>query len=759
LSAGGLIPPVHYTLKPAGENSLGTHRSPSYHERMKGVPLFVVWSVSWLVACQCLSAQSTGTVSGTVYLDPAGDPMHNARVILMPLGRSVDSGDDGKYEFADVPAGSYEVVVQSPGLSGERKAVQLTAGASETVDLRMSVAAVRYSVTVTASGREEAAIDAVQPVTSLEQMDLPLRSAASLGDVLEDQAGITKRSFGPGNSRPVIRGFDGTRVMVLQDGVSTGTLSFQSGDHAEPVDVNQLERLEVVRGPATLLYGSGAIGGVVNAVSRHETHQHADPGVRGFITGLGGSNNALGGGSGGFEIGTKSWEFWASGGGQRTGDYDTPIGTIQNSQTRVAQTDAGLGRYGERALFTFDYGFTDSNYGIPINPEEEEGEVAHLEMRRHNYRVTYGWKDLGFVENVSAKLNYSDYNHNEVVQGEGVATSFFNNQFIYNVVFDQKRHGRSTGSFGFWGTHRDYKTVGEEALTPPTLQNGFAVFALQNMNFESLRLQFGGRLEHNQYNPAGLENRSFTGFSGSVGLNQRLWTNGAFAVNYSHAYRAPALEELYNHGPHEGNLTFEIGNPNLNHEQNDGLDVSLRHQSNKLHGELNFFYYRINDFIYLAPTGNIEDGLIEAEYLQHDSRFLGGEARLDLGVHPNFWINLGADTVQARLTSSGDFLPRIPPVRGHVGFDARYKGLSLRPELVLASAQNKIFPTETPTAGFGVVNLIASYTVARAHQIHLFSVSLYNAGDNLYRNHLSFIKEFAPEIGRGIRVSYTVQFF
>ena len=425
----------------------------------------------------------------------------------------------------------------------------------------------------------------------------------------------------------------------------------------------------------------------------------------------------------------------------------------------MTQTDAGLGRYGERALYTFDYGFTDSNYGIPTDPSEQDPEVAHLEMRRHNLRGTFGWKDLAFVENVSAKVNYSDYNHNEVVQGEGIATSFFNNQVIYNVVFDQKRRGPSSGSFGFWGTRRDYKTLGGEALAPPTIQNGFAVFSVQSLNLESLRVQFGGRLEHNQYAPVGLEQRSFTGFSGSIGMNQRLWTNTAFAANYSHAFRAPALEELYNNGPHEGNLTFEVGNPDLTHETNDGLDLSLRRQSARLHGEVNFFVYRINDFIYLAPTGAIEDGLIEAQYLQHDSRFMGGEAKLDVALHPNFWLNLGADTVQARLTSSGDFLPRILPVRGRVGLDARYKGLSFKPGLVMAGAQNKIFPTETSTAGYGVVNLIASYTLARAHSIHLFGVDFYNAGDNLYRNHLSFIKEFAPEIGRGVRFSYSVQFF
>jgi iron complex outermembrane receptor protein len=684
--------------------------------------------------------------------------MHAARVILSPLGRSVDTDEEGKYEFRDVPPGSYALIARSPALSDDRKAVQVTAGAEQTVDFTLRLATVRESVTVTATGREEVTLDTMQSVATLDQTQLPLRSAASLGEVLESEPGIAKRSFGPGTTRPVVRGFDGDRVLILEDGLRTGTLSSQSGDHGEPIDVNELERLEVVRGPATLLYGSNAVGGVVNAISRHDIHHHPYGGVRGYLTGVGGSNHGSGGASAGLEFGVKNWQFWASGGGQRTGDYHTPLGQIENSQSRLAQTSAGLGRYGEKGFVTFNYAFTDSRYGIPLDPAEEDPEVADLLLRRHNYRVGAGLKNIGGLDGVQVRLNYSDYNHQEIVGGEP-ETTFFNKQFIYRTVFDQKKRGRLGGSFGFWGMHRDYKSVGEESLAPPTTQNAFAAFALESVNFESTRLQFGGRVETNRFNPTGLRERSFTGFSGAAGLSQRLWKNGAFVVNYSHSYRAPAIEELYNNGPHPGNLTFEVGNPNLRSERNDGLDISLRHQSSRVHGEVNFFYYHIHRFVYLAPTGNIEEGLIEAEYLQADSRFTGGEAKLDVGVHPNFWINLGADAVNARLTSSNIFLPRIPPVRGRIGFDARYKGLSFRPELVMAYAQNKIFPTETPTAGYAAVNLIGSYTIARPHQLHMFAADLFNAGDRLYRNHLSFIKEFAPEIGRGVRFSYTVQFF
>jgi iron complex outermembrane receptor protein len=684
--------------------------------------------------------------------------MHGARITLSPLGRTTDSADDGKYQFGNVPPGTYRVIARSTGLSAEQQTVQLAAGASQTVDFKLRIAPVHSSVTVTATGREEATLGVVQSVASFDQTQLPLRSGGSLGDVLQNEPGIAKRSFGPGTTRPVIRGFDGNRVLIMEDGISTGSLSYQSGDHGEPIDVNKLERLEVVRGPATLLYGSNALGGVVNAISRHDVHEHAYAGVRGYLTGNAGSNNGLGGGSGGFEFGVNKWVFWGSGGGQRTGDYHTPLGTVGNSQTRVAQTDAGLGRYGDKAFFSFNYGFTDSHYGIPVDPEEQDPELSILKMRRHNYRFNAGLKDVSAFDAVRLNLNYTNYNHAETVE-DVPATSFFNKQFIYRLSFDQKKRGRLSGSFGVSGIHRDYKTVGEEAIAPPTIQDGFAAFAVESVDFEKTRFQFGARVENNQYSPTGLRDRSFTGFSGSVGLTQRLWTDGAFVFNYSHSYRAPTLEELYNNGPHPGNLTFEVGDPNLSSEKNNGIDISLRHQASRLHAELNYFYYKIHNFIYLAPTGNIEDDLVEAEYFQHDSRFTGAEARLDLGVHRNFWINLGADVVNARLSDKGDFLPRIPPVRGRIGFDARYKGLSVRPELVLSAAQNKIFPTETPTAGFGVVNLVGSYSIARPHQLHIFGVDLFNAGDNLYRNHLSFIKEIAPEIGRGVRVSYTVQFF
>ena len=233
--------------------------------------------------------------------------------------------------------------------------------------------------------------------------------------------------------------------------------------------------------------------------------------------------------------------------------------------------------------------------------------------------------------------------------------------------------------------HRDFSATGEEALSPPAKQNAFAVFGLETLDFERVSLQLGARLENNRYHPEPSEargilpDRSFTGFSGAAGIRVGTWNGGAFVANYSHSYRAPALEELYNLGPHPGNLAFEIGNPNLKRELGDGVDFGIRHHSKRVRFEANGFYYHIKDFIFLAPTGDIEDGLTVAEYDQAATRYAGTEARLDAALHPAVWLNLGLDYVNAELTSDNTPLPRIPPLRGRVGLEFRYKGLAAEP--------------------------------------------------------------------------------
>src|SRR5687767_836695 len=296
--------------------------------------------------------QSNATLKGTVTLGDTGKPIHNVLVTIIQLKRTVGTNEQGQYEFQNLPPGRYDVQAHIDRVPDVVRTVQIPASASLTLDFQMQLSGLEEQVTITATGTEQAVSSSIQSVEVIGSVDLAKKSPVSLGEALDGELGVSKRSFGPGTARPVIRGFDGDRVLVLQDGNRVGGLGFQSGDHAEPVNVLTVERVEVVKGPATLLYGSNAIGGVVNAVTGHDS---AHKGANGYITALGGTNGPQGGGSGGIEYGGDRWLTWANVGGQRSGDYDSPIGQVENSFSREANVSAGFGCYRSSGFFSFNY--------------------------------------------------------------------------------------------------------------------------------------------------------------------------------------------------------------------------------------------------------------------------------------------------------------------------------------------------------------------------------------------------------------------
>lgn len=707
--------------------------------------------------------QNSGGISGVVTFQANETPLHQASVRIVELKRSTVTDDDGKFNFENLPAGIYTVIVHQEGFADQTRKVTVKPGESATADFALNVSGIKEQVTVTASGSQTTAFESIASVNSSDSLQIAQRAAVGLGDVLDDQSGVAKRSFGPGNSRPVIRGFDGDRVLVATDGVRVGSLASQSGDHSEPVDPLAADRIEVVKGPATLLYGSNAIGGVVNAISGHDEGSH--PGFRGYFTAVGNSNSAQASTGGGAEYGFKNWMFWGNVTGQRSSDYSAggDFGKVRNTFTRTASGNLGFGYYGKEAFINANVGYYQNRFGIPIDESESDPEVRSLRMWKNDQRISGGFTDLqSFISSFKFTFNNSNYRHQEIHDNE-VGTTFRNRVQSYRGMFEQKPFGVLNGRFGFEGFHREYQTTGEEVLiNGPVKQNSFALFGLEELKFERVTLQFGGRVENNRYRPSddSLRERDFTGFSGGLGARFALWKGGAFVANYSHSYRAPALEELYNYGPHDGTLSFEVGDNDLHAESSNGLDLSFRQQNGRLKFETNFYYYRISNFVFLAPNGETDSGsgLPIADYRQGDSTFYGTEVTGDLTVNKYFNILGGLDYVNASLTD-GRSLPRIPPFRGRLGVDIHYRDFSIKPEGVFAGRQDRVFDLETPTAGYGLFNVAANYVIPSKHASHIFFVNAYNLGDKLYYNHISFIKDISPEIGRGVKFGYTVRFF
>ena len=707
------------------------------------------------------SASTSGTIHGVVSLQPSGTPVRNAVVTIAELQRSVLTDENGAFQFTDVPAGRYQVIAHLDRVPDVVKRVEISSG-DQSIDFQLLLAPVREEVIVTASGSAESVNAAYQSVNSVGALELAQRNPVSIGEALEGQLGIAKRSFGPGSGRPIIRGFDGDRVLVLQDGLRLGGIASQSADEVEPIDVLSLDRVEIVKGPATLLYGSNAIGGVVNGISTNDVYQQ---GLSGYLTTFGGSNNWQGGASAGFKYGFKNFLIFGSSGAQKTNDYRTPLGTVLNSYARGGNVSGGAGWFPRPGWLAFSYSFDSRRHGLPV--ELDEVDFEFLKERRHGYEVKGGWRELrGFIEGGDFAVRYNDYKVREFefesdedkTELDSIAT---NKNFNYRANFIHRRIGKLSGTFGFSGFTRDFLSVGEEAPAPHTKQHSFAAYGLERVDLERVGFQFGGRVEQNGYSPQGnFRKRNFVGFSGSAGIRVPLGRGGSFVANYQHSFRAPALEELYNNGPHPGILVFDIGNQNLKAEEGDGVDFSVRHTSPRVRLETSAFYYNLRNFVFTAFTGQTDakSNLPIVNYDQGTSRFVGAEASIEAQVARDVWLNGKVDYVRAELTAQNNPLPRIPPLRGTLGLEWRHKAFSVRPELVMANRQGRVFDHETPTAGYAVFNLMASYTFVTRRAAHVLSVDGYNLDDTLYRNHLSFIKAIAPEIGRNVRLSYTVRF-
>ena len=757
-------------------------------------------------------AQETGVLQGTVTLSETGEGVSGAVVIIIDTGSVALTDGQGDFKIEGLTEGTYEVMAQREHLSTNHQIITIESEQTNVVNFLLKLSPIHEEVTVTATpGRISTSFDAFNATTTLDSFDLATKAVGTIGEALEDQAGIAKRGFGPGATRPIIRGFDGDRVLTMEDGIRMGDLGSQSGDHGLTTDPNGLARIEIVRGPATLLYGSNAIGGVINTITPHENFKESlTSGTRGQLNVDGGNANNQLGAFTSMQHTAGNVQFWVGGGSRKTNDYYTPEGVVENSATALATGRAGVGFSGKRLFTSSGFVFEGGRYGVPFANEfhvhhddhaddDHEGDDHEDEIfidiasSRRVGRFDIGMRNLenSVVDSFKMTLNLVDWEHKELEvsdDAEIIGTTFNNRTYVVRADFEQKKTEKLSGKFGLWSQLRDYDVKGEEALSPATQQVSFAAFAYEELTFGKHRVQLGGRLEHNSYSPGQREgdeheeahhndheevhhdeendwepapvlDRTFIGGSASIGFRTALTATDAIVLNFTSSHRAPSIEELYNFGAHVGNMVFEIGNSTLRSETSLGLDMSIRHQSDRFRGSFNAYLYEIDHFVFMDVQEAVIGTLNVAEIKQGDSRFTGLDAEGSIQIKSGMWARVNMGVVNAKLLSTEESLPRIPPLQGSVSLNLPYRRLSITPKLRFASRQDKVFKNETETGGYTTIDVVGSYVWPRQNLVHAINLSGFNLTNTLYRNHSSFIKDRAPEIGRGVKMSYTLRFY
>ena len=428
--------------------------------------------------------------------------------------------------------------------------------------------------------------------------------------------------------------------------------------------------------------------------------------------------------------------------------------------------------------------------------EEEDEETVNVAMERRQIRTDFGFEALSDVFEAAAfTVRYSAFGQDEIeTEGDGppeLETRHDNRSLVFRGALEKSR-GRFQSRVGAWANLRNFTSGGPEALAPDTRHTALAAFALGEFHAtDRLGVLLAARLESNAYDadarpepghddddddgdddheeaseedddgatfePPAVVDRAFRGDSASAGLRFDLGSANALVGTATIATRAPALEELYNFGLDAGIQAFEIGNPLLEAERSRGFDLSLRRETDAFTGSASVFWYGLEGFTYGAVTGG-RDGVTVIATEQADARHLGFEAdgRLRLGDAD---LTASASWVDAQFPELGQHAPRIPPLNGQLKLDAPFRGLRIAPRLRWAARMDRLHPGETPTDGYAVLDLTVSWLLLTGNATHHLALVGHNLTDTVYRHHTSVIKDVAPQVGRGVRISYSVRFF
>lgn len=699
-----------------------------------------------------------------------------------------------------------------PGSRRLLLAAAVALASSPTVALETGEAREIEEIRVYANPLRPSSEEVAQPVTILSGEALARRLAPSLGATIDGEPGIHTSYFGPAVGRPIIRGLAGPRVKLLEDGIGALDVSTTSNDHASTVEPFLAEQIEVLRGPATVLYGSGALGGVVNTVTGRIPDRVPDEplAVRAEVRAGDVADERSGafradGGAGQF-----AWHLDAlqrrsndydipgfaessaqraaealeaaeleGGGGGEAGEEEEQRGSLNNSDLETDALSGGLAWIGDRARLGFAISRFETDYGLPGGHVEEEGGEAggeaeegeeegdvRIEMRQTRYDVDFGLlQPLPGFEELRLRAAFNDYRHVEIEPSGETGTLFENEAVEARLELLNAPIGGFAGAVGLQYEYRDFFASGEEAFVSPVEREAIALFTWQQRDYGDFRLELGARAERVDYEPEVASSETFNPFSLSAGGTWAMVPSLSVALQVDLAARAPEVEELFADGPHLATQTFEVGNADLDSEQAVNVNFTVDGRFEHFSASLSLYRSEFDDFIYLADTGLEEDGLPVRQWTQGDARISGAELEVNVPLLEGptaVDLRLTGDMVRGRLDDTPALgnkdLPRIPARRIGVTLDAARGPVAGELSFTRVLRQDDTSMNEFDTPAYDMLSAYIGWhmDVGRSH------LELFLQGDNLLdqdaRLHTSFLKETAPLPGRGFQGGVRVSF-
>ena len=618
----------------------------------------------------------------------------------------------------------------------------------------------------------------IVPVTILNGRELSLKRESTLGETLNGIPGISSTNFGPNASRPVIRGLDAERVRIMQNGVGVVDASSLSFDHAVSVDPLVIEQIDVIRGPAALLYGGSAVGGVVNAVD-HRIPTEKLEGVTGRTEArLGGAANESNM-AGVVDIGNGQIAIHADAYVRKSNDLNIPgfavsnrkalaDGTLQTNSGTLKNSSATSNGGALGASLTLDNGYLGASYsGFNSNYGTVAEENVRIDMKSQRWDIAYEFNELSSVINrVKFRLAHTDYQHQEIDTGVA-GTTFKNSGIEGSLEAGHAKIGNISGVVGLQFQNTSFEALGAEAFVPSTNTQSKALYLYEELPVDQFKFSLGGRTESNTVDAgawsknSSIQNASFNPTSYALGGLYTFTPNWSLASNLSHNERAPSYFELYANGAHLATGQYEVGNPNFSLERSNGIDAQIRWKDGKNSFSAGPYYTKFSSFIGLLNTGSIVtvqgQPLQEAKFTEVVASFTGFETEGKFNLNDNIDLKLTGDYVRATNLTSGEALPRIAPLRLSAGLQYQKNTLGARLNVLHAFAQERIAANELATNGYTNVGAMVTYKLPTKINVELFAKAN-NLLNQDIRDSASFLKDIAPQGARSLTIGLRSEF-